>query len=109
MHRLYSKAKYLSLVTTDRPAYIYHRFVWFVSGLIHLSLHRGDDEAWIQGGKYGLIAAADTSDVSRHGHSTTYPSDADTVALAFPLAPDEKFEYTILRNGPCKEEDMIGL
>ena len=71
----------------SRPA---RRLVLFTSGLAHVTLPNSSDEAWIQGGKYGLIVAADTPDVSGDGHFTEYPGDADTVALQVPLKDGEK-------------------
>ncbi|KAJ6443755.1 small secreted protein [Purpureocillium lavendulum] len=85
------------------------QFVLFTSGLIHITLPNGTDEAWIQGGKYGLIIAADTADVSTHGHRTRYPSAADTVGIQFPIKPGTKFEYKRLHHGPCREAEMTGL
>jgi hypothetical protein len=42
-------------------------------------------EPQIQDGKYGLIIAVDTADVSNRGHITTYPGDSDTVMLQIPF------------------------
>lgn len=33
------------------------RFVTFLSGLIHITLPNSTDDAWVVGGKYGLIFA----------------------------------------------------
>ncbi|KAJ9144623.1 hypothetical protein NKR23_g5993 [Pleurostoma richardsiae] len=85
------------------------QYVFFASGLIHLSLPNGTNEAWIQGGKYGLIIAADTANVSAHGHRTRYPSDADSVAIQVPLAPGGEFDYVLLHDGACTAEEMSGL
>lgn len=81
----------------------------FTTGLIHITLPNGTDETWIQGGKYGLIIAADTKDVSAHGHRTEYPGAADTIALQVPLRDGAKFDYVLLHPGPCLEADTIGV
>ncbi|KAK3319993.1 hypothetical protein B0T19DRAFT_404524 [Cercophora scortea] len=61
------------------------------TGLIHITLPNGTDEAWIHGGKHGLIIAADTREVSAHGHRTQYPGNAATIALQVPLRDDAAF------------------
>lgn len=76
---------------------------------MHISLYKGDDEVWIQGGKYGLIIAADTADRTTHGHLTRYPSAADTVSLSIPIKDRDNFKYRVLHSGPCKEEEMVGI
>lgn len=65
-------------------------------------------EAWIQGGKYGLIIAADTHDVSKHGHITTYPGDSDTVVLQIPFKAGSVPKHTVLYRGPCRWNEMVG-
>lgn len=84
------------------------RFVLFSSGLIHITLPNSTDDVWIHGGKYGLIVAADTRDVSTLGHRTEYPSAADTVALQVPIAEGSKFNHRILHPGACTEQEMAG-
>ncbi|KAL3954544.1 hypothetical protein ACCO45_010107 [Purpureocillium lilacinum] len=85
------------------------QFVLFTTGLIHITLPNGTDEAWIQGGKYGLIIAADTADVSTHGHRTQYPSAADTIGIQFPIQSGSDFKYKRLHRGACHETEMTGL
>ena len=53
--------------------------VAFLSGLAHVTLPNSTGEAWITGGKYGLIVAADRD--ATDGHFTRYPSAEDTIAL----------------------------
>ncbi|EFY84552.1 hypothetical protein J3459_013583 [Metarhizium acridum] len=85
------------------------QYVLFISGLVHISLYKGKDEAWIQGGKYGLIIAADTADRTTHGHLTRYPSAADTVAVSLPIKDRDGFKYSVLHQGPCTEDEVVGL
>lgn len=87
----------------------FSRLVYFTSGLIHITLPNSTDEVWVQGGKYGLILAADTPDVSAHGHRTQYPGDATSIALQVPLSAEAKLDYVLLHNGSCTLEDMVGL
>ncbi|KAF5122512.1 hypothetical protein E5D57_012993 [Metarhizium anisopliae] len=85
------------------------QYVLFMSGLVHISLYRGRDEAWIQGGKYGLIVAADTADRTAHGHLTRYPGAADTVAVSLPIRDRDGFKYSVLHGGSCTQDEMVGI
>ena len=72
-----------------------------------------ENEAWVQGGKYGLILALDTSDVSGTGHITTYPSASDSVSLQVPLSQaglqQLESEKLVLYDGPCKPSEIVGI
>lgn len=57
-------------------------------------------EAWIHGGKYGLIFAEDTEDVA-YGHGTEYPSSDATVAFSIPTEGNVTPKHTVLHDGPC--------
>lgn len=74
-----------------------------------MTLPNGTDEAWVQGGKYGLIYAADTADVSDGGHRTQYPSAADTIGLVFPVADANPVDHVVLYDGACKDAEIVGL
>lgn len=63
----------------------------------------------MHGGKYGLIVAADTQDVSQHGHRTEYPSGADTIGIQMPISDESSFEYKVLHSGACHEGEMTGI
>ena len=71
------------------------------------------DSVWIHGGKYGLILALDTADVSTSGHITTYPGAADTVALQVPFSVEGYQTLLdskrVLYVGGCKESELAGL
>jgi hypothetical protein len=84
------------------------RLVFFASGLIHITVPNGTDEAWIYGGKYGLTVAADTADVSRHGHSAQYPGNEATILLQVPFAA-AGLKHTVLHRGVCTYEEMAFL
>jgi hypothetical protein len=79
-----------------------------MSGLVHITLPNSDHEAWIQGGKYGFLIAADTKNVSETGHITEFPGAADTVIAQFPFAnglPQHAFLY----EGPCKLDELVNI
>jgi hypothetical protein len=85
------------------------RYVSFLSGLVHVTLPNATGEAWVQGGKYGLIIAADNAAVSKYGHITTYPGDADTVVLQVPFKGGVLPNHTVLHPGPCTWPEMAGI
>lgn len=103
------------------------QYVLFTSGLAHLTLPDPtsanktspsnlpgvQNEAWVSGGKYGLILALDVASSSSMGHITTYPSASDTVAVQIPLSQtglqqlmDKK---QVVHEGPCTEAEMVGI
>jgi len=90
------------------------RFTIVLSGLIHIrapdsTLAPSTSDAWIQGGRNGLIFAADTSSRSRHGHFAEFPSDAPTVLVQIPMANGVIPDHDVLHVGPCGWEEMINL
>jgi len=64
-------------------------------------LPNSTDSNWVNGGKNGLIIAADTPDVSKYGHQITAVGD-DVASLQMPLAPGRDFDYEVLHHGPCR-------
>ncbi|EAW10504.1 uncharacterized protein ACLA_049760 [Aspergillus clavatus NRRL 1] len=83
------------------------QWVIFVSGLAHLTLPHSQDEAWIRGGKHGMILALDTADVSADGHYTTYPSDEVTAAVVVPLKNgDGDPGHRVLHKGACNAAEL---
>ncbi|KAG6006229.1 hypothetical protein E4U21_007191 [Claviceps maximensis] len=85
------------------------QYVLFLSGLAQISLHQGDEQVWLHGGKHGLIIAADTADRTKNGHRTQYPSAADTISVEIPIRDRQGFKYTVLHPGACRRSDMTGL
>ena len=85
------------------------RYVAFLSGLAHVTLPNSTEEAWVQGGKYGLIIAVDNAAVSKYGHITTYPGNADTVSLQVPFLNGVIPKHTVLHRGPCTWPEMTGI
>ncbi|KAF7117709.1 hypothetical protein CNMCM5793_006865 [Aspergillus hiratsukae] len=83
------------------------QWVVFLSGLAYITLPHSDDEAWVLGGKHGMILALDTADVSADGHYTEYPSDEVTVALVVPLGEEEEEPaHRVLHQGACKPTEV---
>ncbi|KJZ73807.1 hypothetical protein HIM_04309 [Hirsutella minnesotensis 3608] len=90
----------------NAPAF---QYVFFASGLAHITLPNGTDEAWVHGGKHGLIIAADTKEMSKHGHITRYPGKDNTVALQIPIKEGSDLKHKMLHKGACTEKEMSGI
>ncbi|KAN0133339.1 hypothetical protein V8E53_008779 [Lactarius tabidus] len=84
-----------------------NQWVIFLSGLAHITLPNSTDEAYVNGGKNGLLFAADTSDVSTLGHSTNYPSREETRAIQIPTGGSIP-SHTVLYSGPCCGKELLG-
>ena len=72
-----------------------------------MTLPNSEDEAWIRGGKNGLIIAADTAAVSEEGHITSYPSKKETLALQIPTADGLLPMHRVLHQGACRKSEMV--
>ena len=81
------------------------RYVAFLSGVAHVTLPDNPDTATIQGGRNGLIIAADTAAVSTKGHNTDYPSGQETIAIQIPTQGGVVPEHTVLHAGPCRKKE----
>jgi hypothetical protein len=85
-----------------------------MAGLAHISTpHSGLpahlNEVWIQGGRYGMVIAADTKEVAAQGHITEFPGTERTVIAQFPVADNKVPEHNVLHVGPCTLADLAGL
>jgi hypothetical protein len=82
------------------------RWVAFLTGLAHITLPNSTQEAFVPGGKNGVIFAADVAAVSSTGHSTNYPSTSETIALQIPTGGGIP-QHNVLHSGPCKPGEII--
>lgn len=71
----------------------------------HITLPDSTDEAWITGGRYGLVFA---DDVNTTGHYTTFPSAEETVLLGLPVMGGKEPDHEVLHEGACALADLIG-
>ncbi|EMR68318.1 putative 34-dihydroxy-2-butanone 4-phosphate synthase protein [Eutypa lata UCREL1] len=85
------------------------QFVWWISGMVHFTLPNATGEAWIYGGKHGIIFGDDTADSSEWGHGTAYPGGDETIALTIPTRNNTVPEHTVLHDGACEWQDLIGI
>ncbi|KAI1105270.1 hypothetical protein F4804DRAFT_304795 [Jackrogersella minutella] len=85
----------------------FKQWVWFITGVIQLSLPNGTGTALVNGGKYGLIYADDTKDISGWGHETVYPGADETIALTIPVQDGINPNHTVLHDGPCILDEQI--
>lgn len=83
------------------------RWVYFVSGLAHITLPTSDVSAYISG-EFGLIFAADTVGTSSLGHRTQYPGITETVAISMPTKDGGIPPHNLLHYGPCAKKDVAG-
>ncbi|GAP91806.1 putative small secreted protein [Rosellinia necatrix] len=87
-----------------------NQWVVFTAGLAHITLP--DDNttsAYVVGGQFGLIFAADTLDVSAKGHRTVYPGITETIALQVPTLNGEIPKHQVLHAGPCSISEIAGI
>ncbi|KAI1430946.1 hypothetical protein GGR50DRAFT_690112 [Xylaria sp. CBS 124048] len=86
------------------------QWVAFISGLAQISLPDDPDtNAFVVGGGFGLIFAADTTDVSGQGHITRYPGNTETIALQIPTRDGVVPSHSVLHAGPCSSEEVAGI
>lgn len=85
------------------------QFSLFLSGLGHITIPDSNHEVWIEGGKYGMMIAADTRELSAKGHITDFPGRDTTVIAQWPCAGGVVPEHVVLHEGPCGMEEMLGL
>ncbi|KAJ5972368.1 uncharacterized protein N7479_002286 [Penicillium vulpinum] len=83
------------------------QWVVFLSGLAHITLPNSTTEAWIQGGKNGVVLVLDTADVSTLGHFTKYPSRDRTTSVLIPLGEKGVPGHRVLHGGPCQGEELL--
>ena len=83
------------------------RYVAFTSGKAVVTLPCSSTTAVINGGKYGLIFAADTAAASKLGHYTKYPLPSEqTFGIAFPTADGKIPSHRVLHQGQCTENEL---
>ncbi|CRG91291.1 hypothetical protein PISL3812_08339 [Talaromyces islandicus] len=82
------------------------QWVFFLSGVAHITLPHSSDEAFVVGGKHGGILALDTADVSADGHITVYPTNEVTAVLELPFADGKVPPHVSLHDGPCTAEEQ---
>ncbi|CAJ2509353.1 Uu.00g143790.m01.CDS01 [Anthostomella pinea] len=86
------------------------QWVYFTSGLAYITVPSNDSVgAYVTGGEFGLIFAADTADVSTEGHRTQYPSSTQTIGLQLPTLNGEVPAHDVLHSGPCITGEVSGL
>ncbi|KAK5636429.1 hypothetical protein RRF57_012141 [Xylaria bambusicola] len=87
-----------------------NQWVAFIAGLAYITLPDDDTAgAYISGGQFGLIFAADTEYISVKGHRTQYPGLTETVALRIPTADGKVPEHQVLHPGPCGASEIAGV
>ena len=75
-----------------------------MSGVAHVTLPHGTDDAFVVGGSDGLIFAVDTVGT---GHNTSYPSNMQTRALQIPFTGGIIPNHTVVNQGPCQISSQL--
>ncbi|KAI1813015.1 hypothetical protein GGS20DRAFT_555435 [Poronia punctata] len=87
-----------------------NQWVAFLSGLAYITLPNDPEtSAYVTGGEFGLVFAADTADVSEEGHRTEYPGLTETVALQIPTVDGKVPDHKVLHDGPCVAGEVTGV
>ncbi|KAI0426735.1 hypothetical protein F5Y09DRAFT_345382 [Xylaria sp. FL1042] len=86
------------------------QWVVFLTGVAHITLPDDNTtDAFIIGGPFGLIFAADTDDVSTKGHRTQHIGLTETILFEMPTADGEVPQYHVLHMGPCDAGEIAGI
>ncbi|KAI0803632.1 hypothetical protein GGR55DRAFT_392099 [Xylaria sp. FL0064] len=86
------------------------QWVAVISGAVYITLPDDDTtDAYIFGGPFGLIFAADTQDVSTKGHRTQHIGLTETVIFEIPTADGKVPEHHVLHLGPCDAGEIAGI
>ncbi|CAJ2508770.1 Uu.00g137960.m01.CDS01 [Anthostomella pinea] len=86
------------------------QWVYMTSGLAYTTVPGNNSAgAYMTGGEFGLIFAADTADVSTEGHRTQYHSNTQTIGIQLPTLNGETPAHDVLHSGPCVTGEVSGL
>ncbi|KAI1346655.1 hypothetical protein F5Y01DRAFT_16839 [Xylaria sp. FL0043] len=86
------------------------QWVAFLSGVAYITLPDDDTtDAYIPGGPFGLIFAADTEDLSSKGHRTQHIGLTESVLFEMPTADGKVPEHHVLHLGPCDAKEIAGI
>ena len=80
------------------------RLVVFLSGVAHVTLPYGTDDAYVVGGPDGAIIAVDATGT---GHNTSYPSNMETRALQIAFTDGIIPPHEVLNAGACNATDQV--
>lgn len=81
----------------------------FISGLAYITLPEDNTtSAYVSGGEFGVIFAADTAASSQEGHRTQYPGVTETIALQIPTQDGEVPAHSLIHTGPCAVNEVGG-
>ncbi|GJE88827.1 hypothetical protein PsYK624_049140 [Phanerochaete sordida] len=80
------------------------QLVVFLSGVAHVTLPHGTDDAFVLGGDNGIIIAVDTTGT---GHNTSYPSNQQTRALQIPFTGGIIPPHVVVGEGACTSDQIV--
>lgn len=82
-----------------------NRWNVFLSGLAHITIPNSQQEVYIEGGKYGLLLAADTADVSQSGHISSTGNE-EVTDLMIPTPNGRLPRHNVLHSNPCTPQEL---
>ena len=82
-----------------------YRYNAFFSGETLISIPGSPQQVVIMGGKYGLLLATDTANVSATGHISS-TGNTEVTGLMIPTKNGEEPSHNVLYDGPCTKGDL---
>ena len=83
------------------------RYNAILSGTLRITIPNSTQQVDVHGGKYGLVIAADTPDVSKIGHVSSIVGKEELTMLMIPTAKGEIPPHRVIHGGPCEEHDLM--
>ena len=87
------------------PLLLSYRYVAFLSGRTQITIPNSPQQAIFEGGKYGLILAADTAALTTVGHVST-TLEEEVTALQIPTLNGELPGHVVLYEGACRDTEL---
>ena len=94
-----------TLLTIVRVCEI-NRYNAILSGILRITIPNSPQQATVYGGKYGLIIAVDTADVSKIGHVSSTLGTEELTALMIPTESGRIPSHKIIHSGACEKCDL---
>lgn len=96
---------YVTLLTTTYVCGA-NRYNAILSGTLRVTIPNSPQEATVHGGKYGLIIAVDTANVSGLGHISSTIGTEELTALMIPTKNGKIPPHRVIHSGACEKSDL---
>lgn len=77
-----------------------------LSGILRVTIPNSPQQATVYGGKYGLIIAVDTANVSKIGHVSSTIGKEELTALMIPTENGKIPPHKVIHRGACEKHDL---